>query len=153
LLEPPFAAAPYGLDTMLLGLMHEGHQIVLAHPERCSAFRSRPDMLASVVEAGALTSVTAGALVGRFGEQTRRFALALAREGMLHNVASDAHDIVRRPPSIAAEIELAGLAPLAEWLTEGVPRAILTGEQIPERPAVDLPSIRSPHRRSLWGRR
>jgi tyrosine-protein phosphatase YwqE len=40
---------------------------------------------------------------------------------MVHNVASDAHDHVHRPPGIAAELDRAGLAPLADWLTQAVP--------------------------------
>ena len=42
---------------------------------------------------GVLTSVTAGSLAGRFGEQVRRFALSLFERGLVHNVASDAHDL------------------------------------------------------------
>ena len=78
--------------------MRRGHHVVLAHPERCPAFHRDPSMLTSLVSAGALTSVTAGSLVGRFGDEVRRFALELVRDGMVHNVASDAHDDVRRPP-------------------------------------------------------
>ena len=81
----------------------------------------------------------------------RRFALELARDGMIHNVASDAHDHARRPPGWRSELEQAGLGPLAEWLTQEVPAAILSGEEtIPPRPAVALPGIRTPRRR--WWR-
>ena len=59
---------------------------------------------------GVLTSITAGSLVGSFGEHVRRFALELARDGLVHNVASDAHDRVKRPPGMAAELKQAGLA-------------------------------------------
>ena len=58
---------------------------------------------------GVLTSVTAGSLVGRFGGEVRRFALELVKQEFVHNVASDAHDEVRRPPGIAAELERSGL--------------------------------------------
>jgi hypothetical protein len=75
-----------------------GHGVLLAHPERCPAFHRDPRMLGSLVRAGMLTSITAGPLVGRFGGEVRRFALELAQSGMVHNVASDAHDGVKRPP-------------------------------------------------------
>jgi protein-tyrosine phosphatase len=139
LVEPPFAPVAANLDAILLELLHGGHRVVLAHPERCPAFHRDPQMLERVVRAGILTSVTAGSLVGSFGGEARRFALALAREGMLHNVASDAHDDTNRPPTIAAELEQAELAPLARWLTHEVPAAILDGGEIPPRPAVALP--------------
>ncbi len=108
-------------------------------------------MLESLVRSGVLTSVTAGSLVGRFGAEVRRFALRLAREGLIHNVASDAHDHVKRPPGIAAELQQAGLAPLADWLTREVPEAILEDREIPPRPVVDLPGTETA-RRAWWRR-
>lgn len=135
LLEPPFAPLATGLDALVGGLLREGYKIVIAHPERCAAFHRDPVLLSALVRWGALTSVTAGSLSGRFGSQARRFALRLFDEGLVHNVASDAHDSVHRPPEIAAEIERAGLGDLGEWLTELVPAAILAGERIPPRPA------------------
>ncbi|MFI4992928.1 MAG: tyrosine-protein phosphatase [Solirubrobacterales bacterium] len=152
LVEPPFAPTFAGLDSILLDLQRHGHSVLLAHPERCQAFHRDPQMLSSLVRAGVLTSITAGSLVGRFGGEVRRFALGLAREGLIHNVASDAHDDVRRPPGTAAELRQAGLEPLAEWLTEQVPAAILSGAEIPARPAVELPGI-EPARRAWWRRR
>ena len=153
LIEPPFSPVATNLDALLMDLQHRGHRVLLAHPERCAAFHRDPEMLGSLVRAGILTSITAGSLVGRFGEQVRRFALRLAREGLVHNVASDAHDHLQRPPGMAQELEQVGLGPLAEWLTQLVPEAIMTGEQtIPPQPSVRLSSIES-DRRSWWRRR
>jgi protein-tyrosine phosphatase len=153
LVEPPFTSAASDLGTILLELQGRGHRILLAHPERCPAFHRDPGMLTALVRAGILTSITAGSLVGRFGEQPRRFALTLVQEGMAHNVASDAHDEVDRGPSMASEIEQAGLAPLADWLTCAVPGAIVDGQQaIPPRPAVALADIATGSR-SRWRRR
>jgi protein-tyrosine phosphatase len=152
LVEPPFTPVLTGLDSILLDLQRRGHRILLAHPERCHAFHRDPEMLEGLVRSGVLTSVTAGSLVGQFGGDVRRFALGLARDGLIHNVASDAHDHVQRRPSIAAELEQAGLAPLADWLTREIPAAILADREIPPRPAVDLPAIEKPSRRA-WRRR
>jgi protein-tyrosine phosphatase len=152
LIEPPFTALATGLDTAVLELKARGHRVLLAHPERCPALHRDPRMLAALLHAGALTSITAGSLTGRFGAPVQRFALQLARERMVHNIASDAHDAVQRPPGVAAEIARSGLGPLAEWLTERVPAAILHGDEtIPPRPAVALPGIDAPGRR--WWRR
>ena len=142
LMEPPFAPIVAGLENTLISLQREGHRILLAHPERCPAFHRDPAMLESLVSSGVLTSVTAGSLVGQFGSDVRRFALRLMRDGLAHNVASDAHDHVKRPPGIAAELERAGLAPLTDWLTRAVPTAILSGdERIPPRPIVELKGV------------
>jgi protein-tyrosine phosphatase len=151
LLEPPFTAVATSLDAIAMDLMSRGHRVLIAHPERCPAFHVDPSMLTSLVHAGALTSVTAGSLVGRFGGEVRRFGLKLVREGMAHNVASDAHDHVHRPPGTISELEQAGLGPLAEWLTQAVPAAILDGGEIPPRPAIALSTKSS--RRAWWRRR
>jgi protein-tyrosine phosphatase len=148
LVEPPFAAAVPGLDAIVLGLQQRGHHVLLAHPERCQAFHRDRRMLDSLVSGGVLTSVTAGSLVGRFGSEVRRFALRLIRDGMVHNVASDAHDHSKRPPGMAVELRQAGLGPMANWLTCQVPAAILGERDIPPGPP---PSIR--RRPAWWSRR
>jgi protein-tyrosine phosphatase len=150
LVEPPFAPLASGLDIMLLDLQRRGHRIVLAHPERCPAFQRDPRMLRSLVRDGLLTSITAGSLVGRFGGEVRRFATTLVAEGLVHNVASDAHYGATRAPGIAGELAQCGLAALAGWWTEEVPRAILSGDEIPSRPPVSLPLASTPRRR--WSR-
>ncbi|HST54357.1 MAG TPA: CpsB/CapC family capsule biosynthesis tyrosine phosphatase [Solirubrobacteraceae bacterium] len=135
LVECPFTPAGRGFDTLLLALQRRGYRVLIAHPERCPAFHRDPEMLRSLVGAGMLTSITAGSLVGRFGGTVRRFTEELVREQLVHNVVSDAHDLVRRPPGMTAELAQAGLGELAQWLTVEVPGAILAGEEFPVRPA------------------
>lgn len=134
LLECPLTPAQTGFEAIALYLKRQGHEVVLAHPERSPLFQRDPRALASLVAAGMLTSVTAGSLVGQFGRTAQAFAEHMAAQALIHNVASDAHDNVRRPPGLRAEIERAGLGPLREWLTVGVPGAILSGAEIPPRP-------------------
>lgn len=150
LVEPPFTAVATGLDAIVWDLLRRGHRVLLAHPERCQGLRRDPRMLESLVSSGVLTSITADSLTGRFGSEVRRFSLQLARDGMIHNVASDAHDHVQRPPGIADALEQAGLSPLADWLTCEVPAAILSGQEIPPRPAGAV-SAGVPRRR-FWQR-
>lgn len=152
LLEPPFRPLVAALPTLVGELQRQGYGVVLAHPERCPAFHRDPAMLESLVRSGVLTSVTASSLVGRFGGDVRSFALDLADAEMLHNVASDAHDLDRRPPGIGAQLERAGLGDLAGWLTQDVPGAMLAGEPIPRRPARTAVGERGGWR-ALWRRR
>ena len=152
LVEPPFAPTVTGLEALIFDLQRQGHRILIAHPERCQAFHRDPGMLRELVSEGNLTSITAGSLIGSFGGEVRRFALMMAREGLIHNIASDTHDTVRRPPGVAAELRQAGLEPLKDWLIEEVPAAILSGEQIPPRPEVELTGIEPVHR-TWWRRR
>jgi len=157
LVEPPKTPVATGLDSLLLDVQRRGHRIVLAHPERCQAFHRDRSVLESLVRSGVLTSITAGSLVGRFGGRVRSFAQGLVRDGLVHNVASDAHDHARRRPGMAHELEEAGLAPLADWLTREVPAAILEDREIAPRPAVDSPLHADPDRdtprRRPWWRR
>jgi protein-tyrosine phosphatase len=135
LIECPFTSLATGFDILLGKLQSDGHRIVLAHPERSPFFHRDPELLGSLVRGGILTSITAGSLVGRFGSRVQRFARGLAQDELVHNVASDAHSHTGRPPGIRTELEASGLGPLAEWLTEAVPAAILAGDEIPSRPA------------------
>lgn len=134
LVEPPFTVVATGLDLVIADLQQRGYHVLVAHPERCPAFQRERAMLERLVASGALGSLTAGSLDGKFGSPVRRFALELVRDGLIHNVASDAHDHSHRSPTIAGEIERAGLGALREWLTEAVPAAILAGGTIPPRP-------------------
>lgn len=152
LAESPLSMAAPGLDRLLHRLQGQGHRLLLAHPERAPEFHRSPDMLERLVEAGMLTQITAGSLVGRFGSTVQRFTFDLVAEGLVHNIASDAHNAERRPPGLLAEIEqadaeLPGLLDQAEWMCEQVPRAILDGGDIP--PAPGPPPQRRRRRRLL----
>jgi protein-tyrosine phosphatase len=152
LVEAPFVPSLSGLDGVLADLQERGHHVVLAHPERSAAFQRDPQLLARLVGGGALTSITAGSLTGRFGSTVRRFARQLVEAELVHNVASDAHDCDERTPELAAHLHRSGLSPLLEWLTSEVPGAILRGEEtIPARPATAIPlAMRRPRQ---WWRR
>ena len=69
--------------------------------------RTGPGRLRKLVAAGALCSVTAGALEGHFGPAAQWFALELLRDGLVHSVASDAHAAVGRPPGLQAGLDAA----------------------------------------------
>ncbi len=149
LVEPPTAPVGDDVQGLVMALVEQGHRVLLAHPERCPAFQRDPGVLATLVGEGVLAAVTAASLRGRFGEEVARFALELLRSELVHNVASDAHHHELRPPTMLGELERAGLGPLAQWLTTSVPRAILEGAEIPQRPLVRA----SPQTRSAWVRR
>jgi protein-tyrosine phosphatase len=140
LLEPPFSPIAAALEPIVQSVQRGGSRVLLAHPERCPAFHRDPSLLRTLVGEGVLTSITAGSLVGRFGSHVRRFALQLAQEQLVHNVASDAHDVAERAPGLASELEQAGLGALTEWLTEAVPAAILDGGPVPARPLLAVSS-------------
>jgi len=136
LIESPFKTPVEALPDVLAALQRHGHRLILAHPERCPGFHRRPDVLEALVrDQEMLSSVTAGSLIGQFGRDVQRFVLWMAEHGLIQNVASDAHDCVRRPPGIAEAMEQSGLGAHIELLTQTIPDAILTGAAIPSTPA------------------
>jgi protein-tyrosine phosphatase len=146
LVEPPYAPLAAGVEGIVREQLARGHRVLLAHPERCPGFQRDPRIVEDLVADGVLTSITAGSLGGRFGGSVRRFAISLLERDLVHNVASDAHDHVRRPPGIADEVREAGFGGLCDWLAQEVPAAILSGARIPPRPAVARSTRRWPFR-------
>jgi protein-tyrosine phosphatase len=146
LIECPYSPASAGFDAILQAIAERGHRIVLAHPERCPAFLRDQARLEGFVEAGMLTSLTAGSFAGRFGRDVGRFARRLLEDGLVHDIASDGHGAgMRRPPSIGPELEEAGFGDSADWHARAVPLAILDGTPLPPAP----PPPPAPRRRGL----
>jgi protein-tyrosine phosphatase len=148
LVESPYGRATDMFEHVLFDLQLRGFQPLLAHPERAPSFQSDPARLERLVDAGLLCSVTAGSMLGRFGSTVTRFTARLFRDGLVHNVASDAHDTVKRPPTLRAgfaelESDLRGIEEQADWFTRDAPAAILSGAPLPAAPP-------PPRRRGLF---
>jgi protein-tyrosine phosphatase len=133
LLEPPLSGPAPFIDRMADELQRKGFKVLLAHPERIAAFNRNIDVVAKLVETGCVTSITAGSLAGRFGGSVKRFTQELLARGLVHNLASDAHDAQHRSPALRPELDavVAEIPELEGWLdylTVETPRAILAGE-------------------------
>src|SRR5436190_16799452 len=118
---------------MIYELQLRGFQILLAHPERIGAFQRDIELLQKLVDQGCLCSVTAGSVAGQFGGPVKRFTGDLFARGLVHNLASDAHDADYRSPALQPVLERAveETPELEGWLgylTVEVPQAILAGE-------------------------
>jgi len=144
LVEFPYYGWPLELATRVDELRERGLTPIIAHPERNPDLQASPMQLRPLVDAGALVQVTAASVDGRLGRRARKTAAALLELGLVHLLASDAHE----PDSFRLSMRpaLASLHDdgLTRWLTEDVPRAILAGETIAERP---------PQRTKHWLRR
>ena len=151
LFEPPLSGPVPFIDRMVYDLQLRGFHVLVAHPERIAAFHRDIELVQKLVDAGCLTSVTAGSVVGQFGGQVKRFTGELFARGLVHNLASDAHDAEYRSPALRPVLERAvadqpELEGWVDYLTLDVPQAILAGET-PRGPA---PVIEP--KRSLLGR-
>jgi protein-tyrosine phosphatase len=149
LLEAPLRADDGDVAAAVLAVARRGHRILLAHPERCPAFQRQPKALGELVAAGVRVQVTATALTGSFRSTVTRYAADVVEAGLCHVVASDAHDALRRPPGLVAEIAAVGHGDSAPLWTEENPAAILAGEDVPAAPST--PGSRRGRRR-LWRR-
>lgn len=140
------------LEPAARDLLDRGFGVLVAHPERSPLLQRDPAAVRRLVDAGALTQITAASFVGRFGRTVQRFSEQLLEDGLVHVVASDAHDVMRRPPGIADELAAAGIGDLAPLFAQEIPAAILSGDAIPSVPR--RPPLR-PQRglRALFGRR
>jgi len=123
-------------------LTDAGMMPIITHPERNSLLRQRADEIASWVEQGAYVQITAQSVTGQFGRRAQDFCRVLLDRGLVHVVASDAHDCEHRPPVLRQAHEwLCGRygEPLAYTLTTGNPAATLTGKPL-ELPAAAVAS-------------
>jgi protein-tyrosine phosphatase len=125
----------------IFGRLQEAGMIpVITHPERNGLLRQRLENIQSWIEAGARVQITAQSLTGRFGSRAREFSQALLDRGLVHFVASDAHDCESRPPRMdEAHAWLAkryGL-PAANVLCIENPRAALEGHPVEHLAAVE----------------
>ncbi|HWS71393.1 MAG TPA: CpsB/CapC family capsule biosynthesis tyrosine phosphatase [Thermoanaerobaculia bacterium] len=117
----------------------EGWTPIVAHPERNLVFQSKPELLSTLVRLGARTQVTCGSLLGDFGPEARAAGTQWVREGLVHFLASDAHNLGKRPPRVRESlVVLRDLVDesIVEALTRGNPQAVIEG-----RPLVYEPDI------------
>lgn len=129
LLELPHHLCPQQWLSQLQDFLHAGYIPLLTHPERLSWLNEHSmQQLYQALRLGAWLQITGDALFGRFGRRAQYWADYLLGEGLVHVIASDAHDTLARPPRLQAAYERAAalLGPEeAEQLLSLRPQAIL----------------------------
>jgi protein-tyrosine phosphatase len=124
---------PAIVENFVLRSISWGRIPVLAHTERYSFLHSRPKYLTSIVKAGALIQVDAGSFTGLYGKRLLKRSQYLVTSGLCHLVASDAHDVDKKPyrmkQGFQVVSELLGSSE-AELLFTRNPQAILEGGDI-----------------------
>jgi protein-tyrosine phosphatase len=107
LVEPPHHVAPQRLDELFFQLLTAGYVPVLTHPERLGWIKSHYATIQSLARAGTWMQITAGSLSGGFGKTAQYWAERMLDEGLVHVLATDAHDTQRRPPNLSQGREIA----------------------------------------------
>lgn len=124
LLEMPHSHIPMGVLQMIQWLMQRNIRPLIAHPERNKDILRRVDKIQPLIDAGCLFQVTSGSIAGRFGSTARDRACQLLEMGVVTVLATDAHNLKRRPPRLNEGRDAA---------------ALIVGEPLANRLVVDNP--------------
>lgn len=141
LVEPPHHVPPQKFEDFFFNILVSGYVPILTHPERLTWVSSHYEAIQRMARSGVWMQITAGSLTGAFGRTAQNLGERMLKDGCVHILATDAHDTVRRPPSLSRGRDLAAKfvgSAEAENLVVTRPRGILDNV-----PASSLPSIPS----------
>lgn len=133
LLEPPHLIMPLRLEDLILNLVAAGYVPVITHPERLAWIEQNYAALAQMVMAGAWLQITAGSVTGRFGARAQYWTQKLLQDGLVHIMATDAHNLGSRPPRLANAVSFVAreIGPLeAQKLVFDRPLAVLHNQTV-----------------------
>lgn len=107
LLEFPHGYIPLGADRLTRWLIAQDVLPIIAHPERNKDVMRDLTKLQPFLNQGCLLQLTADAVAGRFGANCAAVSRRLLQERVVTILASDAHNVAHRPPSLRAGVEAA----------------------------------------------
>lgn len=121
------------IQNAVYEFLNEGYYPIIAHMERYLAFQKNQDFAEKISEMGAYFQINAGSLIGNAGWQIKHFARLMIKNGFIQFVATDAHDIGRRSPTLAKASDWitkkCGESELLEYLYEN-PRMVIENKAI-----------------------
>ena len=106
LFEPPHHIAPPRLEDAVFNVMAAGYQPLVTHPERLSWIETHYDVMKNLSHQGVWMQITCGSLTGRFGRRPKYWAERMVDEGLVHILATDAHNLRNRSPLMAEAREM-----------------------------------------------
>lgn len=121
---PDFHYYPYH-EAMLFDLNVRGYSILLAHIERYRVFGDHEEKLREFVDHGIYGQMSSKLIINK---HTRKFAFNWIRKGYVHIIASDAHNVTKRPVLLKTAYQLVSNhfgEECARLLFEDNPRRIL----------------------------
>lgn len=124
---------PAEIDEVFRRMAVLGITPIITHPERNPILAKQPERLAHWVSGGCRVQITAQSLSGRFGRQAVQTSAELLNAGIVHFVASDAHDLENRPPLLRPAYEEIAQdygEEIAHLLFAANPTAVLTGDPV-----------------------
>ena len=125
----------FPLEKLHRQLKSEGLTGILSHPERNQGILNQPGLVKPLVEQGVLMQLTAGSLVGTFGDQIQKLSESLLCDGLIHFISTDAHSSNRRRPLLRRAFERAAKLvgeKMAIELCGGNPLLVVQGQEVPD---------------------
>jgi protein-tyrosine phosphatase len=122
-----------GVKDLFFNIRLAGFIPIISHPERNAGFQDRPELLSDLIKMDCLAQVTAKSLTGSFGSLVKKTAEMFVAANLVHLIASDAHDPVRRPPVLSKAVEEARKIvgdKKAMAMVTSIPQAILDNQPI-----------------------
>src|SRR5215472_6820134 len=143
---------PPAMDKTLHEMQLSGLRVIVTHPERNVILRSHPERLREWVRRGCFVQVTGNALTGAFGPTAQQIALQWIGEGLVHFVASDAHNNRSRPLRLQTAYDVVA-DQFGERKARGLfvenPGAAFEGRDLPHVPEVEKP-VAPPRRKRFF---
>lgn len=102
LLEFPYDQIPVGTEKLAHWLLAHRVRPLIAHPERNKVIMRNVEKIAPYVEMGCLLQVTAGAVIGDFGQAAKDSAALMLARHWVSVIATDAHNLMHRAPRMTA---------------------------------------------------
>jgi protein-tyrosine phosphatase len=127
---------PPAMDQTLHEIQLLGLRPVITHPERNAILRLQTERLAKWARLGCFIQVTAGSLTGVFGPGAQKDSLRWLADGLVHIVASDAHNTGRRPLKLQPAFDL-----VRERFGEKKARALFVENPMAAFEGRDLPHV------------
>ena len=100
LVEPPHHVAPVRYEEFFFTILVAGYVPILTHPERLTWVHAHYEAMIRLVKAGVWMQVTAGSLTGAFGRSAKSLGERMLKDGLVHILATDAHNPSVRPPEL-----------------------------------------------------
>lgn len=130
---------PPAMDQTLYEIQLSGVRPIITHPERNPIIRAQPQRLEQWIRNGCYSQVTGGSLTGVFGTNALQTSLGWIARGLVHFVASDAHNTTARPHKLREAYDVVqqefGRAK-AEALFVHNPQAAFDGGPLPYVPEI-----------------
>ena len=126
LFEPPHHTVPAGFDGMIFDVLASGYVPLITHPERLTWLDDEYyGWFVDAARHGAWIQLTSGAVTGRFGRRAKYWSERFLDDGLVHVLATDAHETKHRPPSL-----LEGRDAAAQRLGEEEAELLVTGRTL-----------------------